>query len=42
MKVLNRMASYDEAARKVVYEQVDPDTVINGDDYGDEPIPYAI
>lgn len=45
MKVLNRIASYDDRARKLVYESVDPDSdaqVDNPDQFGDEPVPFAI
>jgi hypothetical protein len=42
MKILNRLASYDEAARSIVYEQVEPDSADGEDDFGSDPIPYAI
>jgi hypothetical protein len=45
MKVLGRLASYDEAAKKIVYESVDPDAdqqpEENPDQFGDEPVPWA-
>jgi hypothetical protein len=46
MKVLQRLASYDDSARKIVYESVDPDSDKlpevdpNADQYGDEPVPF--
>lgn len=45
MKVLNRVAGYDERARKIVYESVDPDSDVVGesdDQFGDEAVPFAI
>ncbi len=45
MKVLNRVASFDDRARKMVYESVDPDSdqqpEIDGDPWGSEPAPMA-
>ena len=45
MKVLNRIASYDDRARKLVYESVDPNSDAqddNPDQFGSEPVPFAI
>jgi hypothetical protein len=47
MKTLSRLASYDEKARKVVYESVDPDSDnVNPeepqDQYGNEPVPMFL
>ena len=46
MKLMNRLASYDDKARKIVYESVDPDSdkVENPeqvDAFGDEPVPFT-
>lgn len=45
MKVLGRLASYDDSARKIVYESVDPDAdkqpEENPDQFGDEPVPFS-
>jgi hypothetical protein len=42
MKVLNRLSSYDEKARAIVYETVAPDADLQTiDQFGDEPMPYA-
>jgi hypothetical protein len=48
MKVLSRLATYDDKARKLVYESVDPDSDKrveedpNADQFGDEPVPFAM
>jgi hypothetical protein len=49
IKVLSRLASYDDRARKVVYESVDPDSDNDDldpetpqDQYGDQPVPIFI
>jgi hypothetical protein len=49
MKTLTRLASYDDKARKVVYESVDPDSdaAENNpdtpqDQFGDEPVPIFV
>lgn len=47
MKVLSRVASYDDRARKIVYESVDPDADENtpdggGDPWGGDPAPFAV
>jgi len=47
MKTLSRLAAYDEKARKVVYESVDPDSDhvdpdTPQDQYGDEPVPIFV
>lgn len=47
MKVLNRIASYDEKARRLVYESVDPnadaiDDLENPDQFGSEPVPFVV
>jgi len=43
MKILNRVASYDDKARQMVYETVSPDSdVSQADTFGDEPIPFSI
>lgn len=42
MKLLNRMSSYDDTARALVYETVSPDSDIELDQFGDDPMPYAI
>jgi hypothetical protein len=46
MKVLGRLASYDDKARKLVYESVDPDSdklpEENPDQFGDDYVPFAI
>ncbi len=42
MKVLNRLSTYDEKARQVVYETVQPDADLQSDDqFGDDPVPFA-
>ena len=45
MKVLGRLASYEEKARKMVYESVDPASTgeedPNADQFGDEPVPFS-
>ena len=45
VKVLNRLSSYDDKARKIVYETVAPDSdlLVNASDdqIGDEPMPFA-
>ncbi len=41
MKLLNRVASYDDGARKVVYETVAPDSDATDDPWGDEPAPMS-
>jgi len=42
MQLLNRVAAYDEGARKIVYETVAPDSDLAGDDpFGDEPAPFT-
>lgn len=47
MKVLGQLATYDDKARKVVYESVDPDAdqVAEDDEFADafggEPVPFA-
>jgi hypothetical protein len=43
MKVLNRLSSYDDKARQIVYETVAPDSdrePENFDQYGNEPVPF--
>jgi hypothetical protein len=44
MKVLNRLSSYDDKARQIVYETVAPDSDMgppeNFDQYGNEPVPF--
>jgi hypothetical protein len=42
MKILNRVASYDDRARQMVYESVSPDSDENQDSFGDEPVPFSI
>jgi hypothetical protein len=47
MKVMGRLASYDEHARKVVYENVSPDSDMQTeetlmDSFGDEPAPWIM
>ena len=42
MKILNRVASYDEKARQLVYETVAPDSDTLEDQFGDEPVPMGI
>ena len=50
MKVLTRLASYEDKARKIVYESIDPDTdqqqeldiAPETDSYGDEPLPFSV
>jgi len=48
MKVLNRVAAYDDHARKIVYESVDPNSDLVADpnspvdQFGDEPTPWAM
>jgi hypothetical protein len=48
MKLLGRLASYDDRARRTVYESVDPDSDKqpepdeNADQFGDEPVGFAI
>lgn len=47
MKVLSRVASYDDHARKIVYESVDPDADMTDpnapiDQFGDEPAPWGV
>lgn len=42
MKLLNRLAGYDENARKVVYEIVEPDSDAVGDSFGDHAAPIMI
>lgn len=48
-RLLERLASYDDKARKMVYETVDPssDSIMssnsdNDDAFGDEPVPFSI
>ena len=45
MKVIGRLATYDDAARKIVYESVDPNAdelpPENADQFGDEPVPFT-
>jgi hypothetical protein len=41
MKVLNRLSTYDEAARQLVYEAVEPDADMV-DTFGDEPMPFMV
>ena len=42
MKLLNRMAQFDDKARQLVYAAVAPDADAIIDDFGDEPVPFAI
>jgi len=42
MKLLNRLAEFDDKARKLVYEAVPPDADQVVDDFGDAPVPFAI
>lgn len=48
MKVMARLATYDDKARKMVYESVDPNSdqidndESNADSFGDEPVPFSI
>lgn len=42
MKLLNRLSSYDDKARSIVYESVSPDSDINADQFGDEPVPFSL
>jgi hypothetical protein len=45
MKLLNRLSSYDDKARALVYETVQPDADAQGDQddlFGDEPVPFAV
>lgn len=43
MKLLNRLSSYDDKARQLVYETVQPDAdqQDDGDQFGDEPVPFS-
>lgn len=45
MKLLNRLSSYDDKARQIVYETVQPDAdrqpEENPDQFGDEPVPFS-
>lgn len=42
MQLLNRVASYDDSARRIVYETVAPDSDMSDDDpFGDEPVPFT-
>ena len=46
MKLLGRLASYDDKARKMVYENIDPDADMRPEDpendpYAGEPIPFT-
>jgi hypothetical protein len=44
MKLLNRLSSYDEQARSMVYEMVNPNYDGDGpndDTFGDDPVPIA-
>lgn len=41
MKLLNRLSSYDDKARALVYESVPPDADENTDQFGDEPVPFS-
>ena len=45
MKVLGRLASYDDRAKKMVYESVDPNSDVqpeeNADQFGDEAVPFT-
>lgn len=40
MKLLNRLSSYDDKARQLVYETVAPDSD-TVDQFGDEPVPFT-
>ncbi len=43
-KLLKHLATYDDGARKMVYEDVSPDSDMNrnpDDQYGDEPVPFT-
>jgi hypothetical protein len=42
MKLLHRLAQFDDKARQMVYEAVAPDSDQPVDDFGDEPVPFAI
>jgi hypothetical protein len=48
MKLLTRLASYEDRARKIVYESVDPDSDQqkepdpNADQFGDQPVPFLV
>jgi hypothetical protein len=42
MKIINRIASYDEKARALVYENVAPDADENSDMFADEPVPFSV
>ncbi len=43
MKILNRVAAYDEKARAILYETVAPDTPEADDDQvGNDPVPFAV
>jgi hypothetical protein len=42
MKLITRMSNYDEVAREIVYESVAPDFDSNNDQFGDEPVPFAL
>lgn len=45
MKLLNRLSSYDEKARKIVYENIAPNAdeleEIKNDQFGNEPVPFT-
>lgn len=43
MKLLNRLSSYDDSARQIIYETVSPDSDLEGDSdqFGDDPVPFT-
>lgn len=41
MKLLHRLSSYDDTARSIVYEAVEPDADTVSDEFGDSPVPFT-